>query len=173
MSYKIIEYQGIRPLIDKTVYLADGVIIAGDVTIGANSNIWFNTVIRGDVEKVTIGQNTNVQDGSVIHTSRFDGPTHIGSNITIGHMALIHACTIHDNAFVGMHSTIMDKAIVEEFGFLGAGSLLPPGKVIKKNELWVGMPARFVRLVTAQEKEFMKGNIKNYLELAEEYKDKG
>ncbi|MBN8511719.1 MAG: gamma carbonic anhydrase family protein [Rickettsiales bacterium] len=173
MSYKIVEYKGIRPLIDKTVYLADGVIIAGDVTIGANSNIWFNTVIRGDVEKVTIGQNTNIQDGSVIHTSRFDGATEIGSNITIGHMALVHACTIHDNAFVGMHSTVMDKAIVEEFGFLGAGSLLPPGKVIKKNELWVGMPARFVRLVTGQEKEFMKGNIKNYLELAKEYKDKG
>jgi acetyltransferase-like isoleucine patch superfamily enzyme len=171
MGYKLVDYKNLSPNIHETVYLADGVVIAGDVTIHEHANIWFNSVIRGDVAKVTIGKNTNIQDGTVIHTSRFDGPTHIGSNITIGHMALIHACSIEDNAFIGMQSTVMDKSIVEEYGFLGAGSLLSPGKIVRKNELWIGRPAKFVRMVTDEEKEFMKGNLQNYLDLAKAYKN--
>ena len=170
MGYKLVDYKNLSPNIHETVYLADGVVIAGDVTIQEYANIWFNSVIRGDVAKVTIGKNTNIQDGTVIHTSRFDGPTHIGSNITIGHMALIHACSIEDNAFIGMQSTVMDKSIVEEYGFLGAGSLLSPGKIVRKNELWVGRPAKFVRMITDQEKEFMQDNLQNYLDLAKAYK---
>ncbi len=170
MGYKLVDYKNLSPNIHETVYLADGVVIAGDVTIQEYANIWFNSVIRGDVAKITIGKNTNIQDGTVIHTSRFDGPTHIGSNITIGHMALIHACSIEDNAFIGMQSTVMDKSIVEEYGFLGAGSLLSPGKIVRKNELWVGRPAKFVRMITDQEKEFMQGNLQNYLDLAKAYK---
>jgi carbonic anhydrase/acetyltransferase-like protein (isoleucine patch superfamily) len=170
MGYKLVDYKNLSPNIHETVYLADGVIIAGDVTIQEHANIWFNSVIRGDVAKVTIGKNTNIQDGTVIHTSRFDGPTHIGSNITIGHMALIHACSIEDNAFIGMQSTVMDKSIVEEYGFLGAGSLLSPGKIVRKNEMWIGRPAKFVRMITDQEKEFMQGNLQNYLDLAKAYK---
>ena len=122
------------------------------------------------LRQVTVGKNTNIQDGCVVHTSRFDGPTHIGSNITIGHMALIHACTIEDNAFIGMQSAIMDKAIIEEYGFVGAGSLVPPGKVIRKKELWVGSPAKFIRNVTDEELDFMRGNVENYLSLSSEYK---
>ena len=170
MGYKLVDYKNLSPNIHETVYLADGVVIAGDVTIQEYANIWFNSVIRGDVAKVTIGKNTNIQDGTVIHTSRFDGPTHIGSNITIGHMALIHACSIEDNAFIGMQSTVMDKSIVEEYGFLGAGSLLSPGKIVRKNELWIGRPAKFVRMITDQEREFMQGNLQNYLDLAKAYK---
>ncbi|MEA0971571.1 Gamma carbonic anhydrase family protein [Candidatus Megaera venefica] len=170
MGYKLVDYKNLSPNIHETVYLADGVVIAGDVTIQEYANIWFNSVIRGDVAKVTIGKNTNIQDGTVIHTSRFDGPTHIGSNITIGHMALIHACSIEDNAFIGMQSTVMDKSIVEEYGFLGAGSLLSPGKIVRKNEMWIGRPAKFVRMITDQEREFMQGNLQNYLDLAKAYK---
>ncbi len=170
MGYKLVDYKNLSPNVHETAYLADGVVIAGDVTIQEHVNIWFNSVIRGDVAKVSIGKNTNIQDGTVIHTSRFDGPTHIGSNITIGHMALIHACSIEDNAFIGMQSTVMDKSIVEEYGFLGAGSLLSPGKIVRKNELWIGRPAKFVRMITDQEKEFMQGNLQNYLDLAKAYK---
>ena len=86
-------------------------------------------------------------------------------------MALIHACSIEDNAFIGMQSTVMDKSIVEEYGFLGAGSLLSPGKIVRTNELWIGRPAKFVRMVTDEEKEFMKGNLQNYLDLAKAYKN--
>lgn len=165
----LINFRNMSPKIAKDVFIAKGAIIAADVTIGDNSGIWFNSVIRGDVAPVTIGKNTNIQDGSVIHTSRFDGPTHIGDNITVGHMALIHACTLHNNCFVGMSSTIMDNAIIEEWGFVGAGSLVTPGKVIRKKELWAGRPAKFVRYITDDEIEFMKGNVKNYVELAKEY----
>ncbi len=170
MVHKIIKFKNLEPKIHESAYIASGAVIAADVTIAANANIWFNTVIRGDVSPVSIGENTNIQDGCVVHTSRFDGPTNIGSNITIGHMALIHACTIEDNAFIGMQAAIMDKAIVEEYGFVGAGSLLPPGKVVKRKELWVGSPAKFVRYITDEELDFMRGNIENYLELAQEYK---
>src|SRR5690349_644884 len=110
---KIITFNGLIPKIDKTAFIAQGAMIAGDVTIGKNSGIWFNSVLRGDVNPIKIGDCTNVQDGTIIHTSRFDGPVIIGNNITIGHLALIHACTIMDNAFIGMQSTIMDKTIVE------------------------------------------------------------
>lgn len=170
MDYKLVAFKDKKPQIHDGVFLADGVIIAADVTIEEKANIWFNTVIRGDVAPVTIGKNTNIQDGSVVHTSRFDGPTHIGSNITVGHMALLHACTIEDNAFIGMQSAVMDKAIIEEYGFVGAGSLIPPGKIVKKKELWVGRPAKFIRMVTDEELEFMRGNVQNYLELSSEYK---
>lgn len=171
MQNNLIKYKNLYPNIDQSTFIAYGAIIAGDVTIGKNSGIWFNTVIRGDVAPVKIGSNTNIQDGSVIHTSRFNGPTIIGDNVTVGHMALIHACTIEDNSFIGMQSTIMDKAIVEEFGFLGAGSLLPPNKVIKKYQLWIGRPAKFVRMITDDEKDFMLDNWQTYVKLAQNYKN--
>lgn len=170
MDYKIIKFKNLKPKIHESAYIAEGVVIAGDVTIAENANIWFNTVIRGDVAPVVIGKNTNIQDCSVVHTSRFDGSTNIGSNITIGHMALIHACAIEDNAFIGMQAAVMDKAIIEEYGFVGAGSLIPPGKIVRKKELWVGRPAKFVRNITDAELEFMRGNVENYIDLSGEYK---
>lgn len=167
MNYKLIAFGDRRPKIGKNVFLADGAVVAADVTIKDGANIWYNAVIRGDVAPVIIGENTNIQDGAVIHTSRFDkGRTHVGKNVTVGHMALLHACTVEDYGFVGMQAMILDGAVVEEYGFLGAGSLLSPGKVVRKKELWVGRPARFARHVSDEELEMMKGNIENYLELA-------
>lgn len=166
---KLINYKGLYPEISKDAYIADGVIIAGDVQIGANSSIWFNSVLRGDVAPIRVGKNTNIQDSSVVHTSRFDGPTNIGSNVTIGHMALIHACTIKDNAFIGMSSTIMDKVVVEEFAFIGAGSIVTPGKIVKFREMWMGAPAKFIRFISEDEEKFMQDNVKNYVELAKNY----
>lgn len=172
MQYRPINYKNLTPQIHREAYIAEGAIIAGDVSIEKNSSIWFNSVIRGDVARVSIGSNTNIQDGSVVHTSRFNGPTIIGNNITIGHMALIHACTIEDNAFIGMQAIIMDNAIVEEYGFVAAGSLVSPSKIIRKAELWVGRPAKFVRMITDEEKEFMQDNMRNYVELSRSYKNK-
>ena len=167
---KIIKFKGFTPKIDKNAFIAHGAIIAGDVTISEYTGIWFNCVLRGDVNPITVGSRTNIQDGTIIHTSRFDGPTLIGDNVTIGHLALIHACIIKDNAFIGMQSTIMDKAIVEEYGFIAAGSLVTPGKIIKSGELWAGRPAKFIRKITEEEVRFMQDNIENYIELAREYK---
>ncbi|KJW02966.1 hexapeptide transferase family protein [Rickettsia endosymbiont of Ixodes pacificus] len=162
----IIPYKGVTPRIDKSAYIAESSSLIGDVEIGSNSSIWFNTVLRGDVESIKIGNNTNVQDGSVIHTSRFNGPVEIGDNITIGHLSLIHACTIHNNA---MSTTIMDYAVIEEYAFIAAGSLIPPKKIIKSKELWMGSPAKFVRYLTDQDLEYMQDNVRNYVELASIY----
>ncbi len=167
---KLVSFKNFTPKIDSSAFLAHGTILAGDVTVKENASIWFNCVLRGDVAPITIGSSSNIQDGTIIHTSRFDGPTFIGSNVTVGHLALIHACNIKDNAFIGMHSTIMDKAIIEEYAFIAAGSLITPNKIIKSRELWAGRPAKFVRKVTEEEINFMHENIKNYIDLASEYK---
>lgn len=170
MTFKIIPYLNHTPIIAESAYIANGCIIAGAVEVGSQSSIWFNSVVRGDVAPIKIGNNTNIQDGSIIHTSRFNGPVNIGDNITIGHMALIHACTIENNAFIGMRTCLMDNVIVEEFGFVAAGALITPGKVIKSKELWAGVPAKFIRLITEEEVEFMLQNMQNYVNLAKEYK---
>ncbi|MGC0371383.1 MAG: hypothetical protein DGJ47_000072 [Rickettsiaceae bacterium] len=171
MTHKIIKYKNTNPLIDQQSFIAQGVVVAGDVEIKSGANIWFNSVLRGDVAKITIGYNTNIQDGSVIHTSRFaDGSTIIGDRVTVGHMALLHACTIEDDSFIGMKSVVMDNAVIEAGAFIGAGSLVPPGKIIRKNELWVGSPAKYIRMVSDEEKKFMQENWQNYLQLADDYK---
>lgn len=171
MKYHLLGYQNILPKIHETVYIAEGVVIAGDVKIGEGSNIWFNSVLRGDVNPIRIGKNTNIQDSTVIHTSRFNGPVEIGDNVTVGHMALIHACIVHSNAFIGMRATIMDHAIVEEYGFVAAGSLVTPKKIVKSKELWAGIPAKFVRYLTDEELEQMQDTISTYLRISKEYKD--
>lgn len=170
MPYQIIPYKKKLPTIDQQAYIADNCIIIGSVKIGKNSSVWFNSVIRGDVESINIGECTNIQDGTIIHTSRFNGPVSIGNNVTIGHMALIHACTIHDNAFIGMRATIMDYAIVEEYGFLAAGSLLTPNKTVKSKELWMGSPAKFLRYLSEEDINSMQENVKNYVSLANVYR---
>lgn len=166
---QLIKYRDKFPKIGKNVFLAEGVKIIGDVTIADNVNIWYNTVIRGDVAPVTIGANTNIQDGTIIHTSRFEGPTHIGAGVTIGHKALIHACNIEDSTFIGMGSIIMDYAKIEKFAYVAAGALISPNKVVKSEELWIGAPAKFKRTITKEEKNYIKESEINYLNLAKEY----
>lgn len=164
-----IPYNGISPKINEEVYIAPNASLIGNVEIGKGSSIWFNAVLRGDVESIKIGNNTNVQDGSIIHTSRFNGLVEIGNNVTIGHLALIHACKIHSNVFIGMRSMIMDYAVIEEYAFIAAGSLVPPKKIIKSRELWMGSPAKFIRHLTDHDIEYMQDNVKNYVNLANTY----
>ena len=165
----IIAFKDKFPQIDETVYIAPNAVITGDVVIGLKSSIWPGVVLRGDVAPIKIGSQTNIQDGSVVHTSRHNGPTHIGNNVTIGHMALVHAATVNDYAFIGMRATIMDFAVVEEWGFLAAGALLTPKKIVRSRELWAGIPAKFIRMITEDEIAEMKDNNSNYVELARSY----
>ncbi|XVN43502.1 MAG: gamma carbonic anhydrase family protein [Candidatus Rickettsia vulgarisii] len=169
MSFKLLPYKDTYPKIDKEAYIADHSSIIGDVSIGKNSSVWFNCVLRGDVAPIKIGNNTNVQDGTIIHTSRFNGPVSIGDNVTIGHASLIHACTIHDNAFIGMRATIMDYSVVEEYGFVAAGSLVISNQIIKSKELWMGSPAKFVRYLTNKDLDAMLDNSQNYINLTNYY----
>jgi carbonic anhydrase/acetyltransferase-like protein (isoleucine patch superfamily) len=167
----IIKFQDKLPTIDPSAYISLGVYIIGNVTIGKDSNVWFGSVLRGDVAPIDIGQSTNIQDGTIIHTSRNDGPTYIGDNVTIGHRAVIHACTIQDYGFVGMSATVMDKAIVEPFGFVAAGALVAPGKVVGARQLWSGVPARYIRDLTEAEVDHVRSSAEHYVRLAKIYKN--
>lgn len=177
----ILTYRGITPIIDSSSFIASTAVVSGDVVIGKNVGIWYGCVIRGDVEKVRIGDDTNIQDGTIIHVTRANhaqnktgdegAPTIIGKGVTIGHKALIHACVIEDYAFIGMGSIIMDLARVESFGMLAAGAVLTPGKVVKSGQIWVGNPAKYFRDLTTAEKDYIKISADNYIELAQEYKE--
>jgi gamma-carbonic anhydrase len=168
---QIYPYRGIMPKIDPTAFIAPGAVVIGDVEIGPESNIWYGCVIRGDVNTIRIGARTNVQDGTVIHVTRKIGPTTIGSNITIGHQALIHACTLEDGCFVGMGSTLLDFSVVQSGAMLAAGAVLTPRKIVKSGELWGGNPAKLMRPLTAEETSFFPESAQHYVNLGQEYKN--
>lgn len=165
----IIAFKNITPVIDPGAYISSSVDVIGAVTIGKDSSIWFASVLRGDVAPISIGLKTNIQDGTIIHTSRFDGPTNIGNNVTIGHRAVIHACTIEDYGFIGMGAIILDKARVESFGFVAAGAVVPPGKTVGSKELWSGVPARYVRNLSDKEIENIEESAEHYVRLSKFY----
>ena len=167
----VLPYDGKLPKIGKNVFLAENSVIIGDVEIGDNSSIWYGVVIRGDVNYIRIGKNTNVQDGSVIHVGSDDAPTIIGDNVTIGHMCLIHGCTILDNGFIGMHSTILDNAVIGFYSFIGAKSLITSKKQIPSEEMWFGNPAIFKQKIDYKIKQMMDERWKNYSALGCKYLD--
>ncbi len=163
-------YQGISPTIDPAAYITETAVILGDVTVGPNTSIWHHVLIRGDVNTIRIGSGTNIQDGTVVHVSRTPtGQTTIGDNITIGHQALIHACELQDDCFVGMRACVMDGAIVESFAMVAAGSLVTPNKIVRRGELWMGSPARCVRQLTEADVKHMQENAVEYRMVAANY----
>lgn len=158
------------PRIHSSAFIAPGCRIIGDVEIGPDSSIWYNCVIRGDANRVVIGARTNVQDGTVIHCDRAKPPRHpdgfptiIGDDVLIGHMAMVHGCTIEDRGFVGLGSIVMDGCRIESDGMLAAGAMLTPGKVIKSREMWMGRPAVFTRALTDAALEDMQLGVKGYV----------
>jgi carbonic anhydrase/acetyltransferase-like protein (isoleucine patch superfamily) len=169
----ILPYRNIMPRIHPSAFIASGVVITGDVEIGAYANIWFNVVIRGDDGPVRIGERANIQDGCVLHVT-LDGTEHIpcivGDDAAVGHMALLHGCTLEPGAFVGMKATVMDRAIVETGAMVAAGALVAPRKIVKTGELWSGTPARFSRHLKPEERDYMRFVADHYSKLAEEYR---
>lgn len=162
-------FKGIEPKIDESVFVAQSADIIGEVVIEKNASIWYNVVIRGDEQPIKIGENTNIQDGSVVHTG-WNVPTEIGKNVTVGHKALIHGCKIGDNTLIGMGSIVLDGAEVGEFTLLGAGSLVPPGKKIPSGVLAIGSPAKVIRELSEAEKENIKKSALDYIESANNHK---
>ena len=167
----ILPFQGVTPRIHETAFVAANAAVIGDVEIGAGASIWYGCVVRGDVNWIRIGRNTNVQDGTVIHVnSDRDGdggmPTSIGNDVVIGHMALIHACTIQDRAFIGMRAVVMDEAVVEEGAMVAAGALVTPRKVVKAGQIWAGSPARYLRDMGEAERADAAYIADHYRELA-------
>lgn len=165
----IIPYKGKFPKIANDAFIAQNAVIIGDVVIGSKSSIWYNCVIRGDVNHIRIGQETNIQDGTIIHVGTNNGPTIIGDGITIGHKALIHACTLHDYSFIGMNSTVMDYAQIKSYYMVAAGALVTNNKIVEENELWTGVPAKFLRMLKKEEVDYINVSKDRYINLAKEY----
>lgn len=147
----LLPYEGIMPRVAPDVFLAPGAIVVGDVEIGARSSVWYNVVIRADVGVVRIGEGTNLQDGTVVHVTGGAYDTHIGNDVLVGHLCMIHGCKVHDRAFIGMKSTLLDGVVVEEDAMVAAGAVVTPNKVVKSGELWAGAPAKKMRDMTPEE----------------------
>ncbi len=161
---------GVAPRIDPTAWIAPTAVLIADVQIGPEANVWFNCVLRGDSNPIIIGARSNIQDGTIIHVSSNIQGTLIGEDVTVGHAAIIHACTLKNRAFIGMGATVLDGAVVEEGGMLGANGLLAPGKRIGRNELWMGAPAQLVRTMTEAEQAQWQTTAPHYVALAKRYR---
>ncbi len=162
-------YREIWPRIHDTAYVADSATIIGDVEIGPGSSVWPAAVIRGDVNDVRIGANTNIQDGTVIHVAKDLQGTYVGDDITIGHMVLLHACTLGSGCFIGMRSCLMDGVVVERGAMVAAGALVTPGKRVRAGEVWAGVPAKPQRTLRPEEAAYFQVSVERYRGLAAEY----
>ena len=169
-------FQGVSPVLGEGTYVDEAATVIGDVILGDDVSIWPGTVVRGDVNYIRIGARTNVQDGSIIHVTH-DGPygkpggfaTVIGEDVTIGHAAVIHACVIEDACLIGMGATILDGATIKKNGFVGAGAVIPPGKMVESGELWLGNPAKCVRKLSEKEIEQLYYSAQHYVRLKDKY----
>lgn len=175
MSVNIAPYRGIAPQIGREVYLHPTASVIGDVVIGDHASVWPGVVIRGDVNHVRIGYGTNVQDLSILHVSHKSGwdpagsPLIIGANVTIGHKVILHGCTIEDESLIGMGSIVMDKVLVQKHVLLGAGSLVPEGKVLESGFLYYGSPAKKVRPLSGAEIAHFIYSANHYIKLKNDY----
>lgn len=154
------------PEIDDTAFIAATAAVIGAVRIGANASIWHQVTLRGDNNYILVGANTNIQDNCCVHIDSRKYPTIIGTDVTIGHSAIIHACEIGDGGFVGMGAIVMDGAVIEPGGMLAAGAMLTPGKRVPSGELWAGRPAKKMRDLTEDEKIFNQRSAAHYVEVA-------
>ena len=144
-------------------FIAENATIVGDVIMGDNCSVWFNAVIRGDVHYIRIGNNTNIQDGAVIHATYLRAATNIGSNVSIGHNALVHGCTLQDHVLIGMGAIVMDHAVVEEFVIIGAGSVVLENTICESGYLYAGTPAKKIKPLSPEQKEMLRQLPHNYI----------
>lgn len=171
----ISSYRNHHPTLGSRVYVDPSAVVIGRVTLGEDSSVWPTAVIRGDVHDITVGARTSVQDGCVLHVTH-DGPFApggrglvIGSDVTIGHRAVLHACTIGNTCLVGMGSLILDDVVTEDLVMIGAGSLVPPGKRLESRSLYVGSPARRVRALSQREIDFLAYSAAHYVNMKNDY----
>ena len=166
MEQHLLPYKNLFPKIHKTVFLAPGVKIIGDVEIGEQANIWFNSVIRGDVNYIRIGSNTNIQDCSMLHVTNGKFPMNIGNSVTVGHSVNLHGCTVKDFCLIGIGATILDGAIIEENSIVAAGSIVKPGFIVPSAKLVAGVPASIIRNLSEEEIEEFPKSAERYLDYA-------
>ncbi len=158
------------PEIDESAFIAESADVMGRVKIGADSSIWYQSVLRGDVHDIEIGERSNIQDHSVLHTSTNVAPCIVGNDVTIGHRVILHGCEVQDFCLVGMGSIIMDQAVLEEGCFLAAGSLVTERKILRGGYLYAGSPAKERRELTDEERVFLKRSASHYVEVSKNHK---
>ncbi len=166
------EFLGKSPEIHPSAFVVESADIIGDVSMGEESSAWFNVTIRGDVNKITIGDRSNVQDNVCIHVMNQTGPTEIGNEVTIGHGVVIHGCTIKDRVLIGINATILDKAVIESDVIIAAGTLVPPNKTLESGYLYMGSPAKPVRKLSEEEIDSIKKYSQNYVKYSRAYQGK-
>ncbi len=171
MSGVILPFRNRLPRIAAAAWVAPNAVVIGDTEIAPHANVWFCCVLRGDIAPIRIGEYANIQDGTVVHvSSELPEGTRIGAHVTIGHMSLIHACTLEDRCFVGMKACVMDGAVVESGAWVAAGAVVTPGKRVPTGQLWAGTPARYLRAVSAEEAGYIEHLPAQYARLAQAYR---
>jgi gamma-carbonic anhydrase len=170
MSGLIVPFGGVVPKVHASAFIAPNATLVGDVEIGADCGIWFGAVLRADGVPIRIGAGSNLQGGSVIHIAARGVGTTVGRNVTVGHMVLLHACEVQDDAFIGMHSTVLDEVVVETGAMVAAGAVVTPRKIVRKGELWAGNPAVKRRDITEKDIEMFKRSAAGYVKLAQAYR---
>ena len=161
-----------QPALGKGVYIARGAVVLGDVTLGAGSSVWCNAVLRGDINRIVVGHHSNIQDNVVLHLAA-ERPCVLGNFVTVGHGAIVHACTLADEVLVGMGAVILDGAVIGEQSIVGAGALVTAGTQIPPGSLVLGLPARIARRLTPQERAELKVQAEKYARLAAYYLEHG
>ncbi len=168
-TYMIVkELNGIKPKVGKDCFIAENAVVIGNVEIGDQCSIWYSVVIRGDVNSIRIGNRVNIQDGAVVHVTMNTSPAHIGSNVSVGHNAIVHGCTLHDNVLVGMGSIVMDDCIVESNSIIAAGAVVTQGTYVEGNCIYAGVPARKIKDISgdpiADDIEIIAGKYVSYID---------
>ncbi len=166
----LLAWRGVQPHIHSSAFVAPTAFVIGNTTIGQESSIWFGTVIRGDVHEIRIGARTNIQDNSVVHVTGGKYGTYIGSDVTIGHRAIIHACTLENGCFIGMGAVVMDGAVVQSGAMVAANAMITPGKTVRSGELWAGSPAKLLRPLSQEERNSFSVITRKYVDLHQEYR---
>lgn len=165
----LVPHGGHRPSVHPSVFVAESATLIGDVVVGEDSSIWFNAVLRGDINTIRVGERTNIQDGSILHVTH-EYPVRIGSDVTIGHGAIVHGCTIEDCSLIGMGATVLDNARVGPYALVAAGSVVRENFVVPEEMLAAGVPARLVRQLSQQEKEQLAQSARGYVSYAQSFR---
>ncbi|NNK95574.1 MAG: gamma carbonic anhydrase family protein [Desulfobacterales bacterium] len=163
-------FEGIEPLLEKGVFIAPGAVVLGKVKIGKDSSVFYHSVVRGDVNSITVGSQTNIQDNCTLHVSGTCS-LKVGNGVTVGHNAIVHACSVEDNVLIGIGAIVLDGAIIAKDSIVAAGSLVPPGKTYPPGSMIMGSPAKVTRKLTTEEKENIKKTAQGYIKLKNKYLD--
>ena len=166
----VLPYEGLEPTLGENVFVAPGAYVIGDVEIGRDSSIWYGSVVRGDIHYICIGERTNIQDGSVIHVTHDTHPAVVGNEVTVGHKAVLHGCTVEDRSLVGIGAVVLDGAVVEKYAMVAAGAVVTPGTVVQSGMIFGGIPAKPLRELAAEEMREFEESAARYREYAEAHR---